>query len=82
MTDYRALCIELIEKWQNGKDYVTVINRISKALVSDQNTDCLQQEHVDKLLAELDTPEKAREFLIQAGLVDEYGELTEHYRNT
>jgi hypothetical protein len=43
--------------------------------------DRLTEEQVDELLKKM-TPEKARAFLMNAGLIDENGELTPPYRST
>ncbi len=43
-------------------------------------SDRLTREQVDQLLEDLKEPLKAREFLMDAGLIDENGQLTEPYR--
>ncbi len=48
----------------------------------------MSQEDLKRLLEEMErlnkehlaSPEKARAFLVEAGIIDEQGALTEHYR--
>jgi hypothetical protein len=40
----------------------------------------LNKEDIDLLLQQYQTKDKAREFLIDAGLIDEHGELTLPYQ--
>jgi hypothetical protein len=39
-------------------------------------------EALERVRQANDTPEKARAFLVEAGIYNEAGELTEHYRQT
>jgi hypothetical protein len=41
----------------------------------------LTKQQVDEVLKELNTKEKAKEFLRDAGLIDENGNLTKPYRS-
>jgi hypothetical protein len=42
--------------------------------------DKLSKEQVDDLLEELKDPIKAKQFLMNAGLIDQYGQLTKPYQ--
>jgi hypothetical protein len=50
------------------------------AKIMNHKSDRLTREQVDQLLEDLKEPLKAREFLMDAGLIDENGQLTEPYR--
>jgi len=43
-------------------------------------TNRLTKQHIEEVLKELNTKEKARDFLRDAGLIDENGNLTKPYR--
>jgi hypothetical protein len=40
----------------------------------------LSKQQIEELLLQLNTKEKAREFLREAGIIDEYGNLTKPYQ--
>ena len=47
----------------------------------DQSSGQLTQEQVDALVKRLQDPRRARQFLMDAGLIDENGQLARPYRS-
>lgn len=47
--------------------------------MNQKNESRLQRHQIDELLKKLEDPAKARQFLFEAGLIDQDGNLTEPY---